>query len=33
METAKENCIFYDLEPSEVYITFLKYVHELTSDL
>lgn len=33
METAKENCISYDLECSEAYITFLKYVHKLTSDL
>ena len=33
METAEENCISYDLEPSETYITFLKYAHKLTSDL
>lgn len=33
METAKEDCISYDLGPSETYITFLKYVHKLTSVL
>lgn len=33
MEIAKENSTSYDLNPTEAYITFLKYMHELTVDL
>lgn len=33
METARESCISYDLEPSEISTTFLKYVHKQTPGL
>lgn len=33
MEIAIENLTLFDLKPSEAYITFLKYMHELTADL
>jgi len=33
MKIAKENRTSYDPNPTEAYITFLKYMHELTADL